>query len=125
MSNVSPRGRDPGGATYLVTTGDDGRPHLSHVAVSFQGASVRMGGGRTTRANAAARPGVALLWPPATVGDYSLIADGEATVDGDDVVVVPTRGVLRPSRTGTGWFRRQLCQRLRPAHVSRRYTLTA
>lgn len=88
---------------YLLTTGEDGRPHA--VAVSLQWSDdgrLVMAGGRRTRANVAARPTVSLLWPPAEPGGYSLIADGAgALVDGtDNITVTPTKGVLhRPAGT--------------------------
>ena len=50
--------------------------------------------GRRTVGNAAARPAVALLWPPAEPGGYSLIVDGDATTADDRLVVAPTKAVL-------------------------------
>jgi hypothetical protein len=56
------------------------------------------GGGRACR-NATARPQVTIVFPPAPHADgMSLVVDGDATVDGDLVDVVPTWAVLhRPA----------------------------
>jgi hypothetical protein len=89
-----------GTTTYLLTSSDDGRPHLSHTRVTVEAdGTLRTGGGRRTVANIAARPLVALLWPPATDGDYSLIVDADARVEnGDTVVLTPTNAVMhRPA----------------------------
>lgn len=87
---------------YLLTVGDDGRPHSVSVAIEWGGDALVATAGKRTLANAAARPLVSLLWAPIEPGGYSLIADGEARVRGAGeaarVVVRPTRGVLhRPA----------------------------
>lgn len=70
------------------------------VSTEWLGDAIVTRPGRTTTGNATARPTVTLLWPPDTPGGYSLIVDGEATVDAGDgtapggVVVTPTRAVL-------------------------------
>jgi hypothetical protein len=93
-----------GEAAFLLTVGDDGRPHSVAVATSWVGDALVMGAGRGTRANAAARPLVSLLWPPAEPAGYSLIVDGSAGIlasgDGDVVAVTPTKAVLH--RPGPG-----------------------
>jgi hypothetical protein len=94
-----------GAVAYLLTSSDDGRPHISHTAVTMEeGGTLRTGGGRRTARNIAARPLVALLWPPFEDGGYSLIVDADAVVapgvEGadDTVVLTPTRAVLhRPA----------------------------
>ena len=54
--------------------------------------------GKRSAANATARPGVALLYPARTVGDYSLIVDGSAVVAPRGLLVTPTKAVLhRPA----------------------------
>ncbi len=58
--------------------------------------------GKSSCANASARPNVSLLWPPATVDDYSLIVDGHASVDGSTVRVVPSRAVRHRPAPGGG-----------------------
>ncbi len=91
-----------GATPYLLTVSDDGRPHSVSIAASWDGVALVAKTGKRTAANVAARPRVSLLWVPREPGGYSLIVDGDGTVDstGDDprVVVRPTRGVLhRPA----------------------------
>lgn len=89
---------------YLLTAGPDGRPHSVAVGIGWAGSLLVAAPGNTTVANAAARPLVALLWPPADPGDYSLIVDAEvvsATGSGagdNSVTLRPTKAVLhRPA----------------------------
>ena len=91
-----------GPTPYLLTVGDDGRPHSVSVAVIWEGDSLVAKSGKRSTANVAARPLVSLLWAPSEPGGYSLIVDGEGAARGvgEDarVVVRPTRGVLhRPA----------------------------
>lgn len=85
---------------YLVTTGENGRPHAVAVRTGLIDTRVHVGGfGWRSRANVLEQPIVALVYPPAAVGGYSLIVDGSATVDGDGLIVDPTVAVLhRPPR---------------------------
>lgn len=95
---------DRWGFGYLLTVSDDERTHLlalGPVVVEVSGErSLRFdaGGGRACR-NAGKRPGVSLVFPPAPHSDgYSLVVDGDATVDGEFVDVRPTWAVLhRPA----------------------------
>jgi len=83
---------------YLVTVGDDLRAHLLAVPSEWRDGELRLTAGARTAANAAARPQVTMVFPPAAPGDYSLIVDGVAAVDGDDVRVRPSSAVLhRPA----------------------------
>lgn len=85
------------GFAYLLTA-DGGRPHAVAVNPVIEGDELVMGGGRRTRAHAGAQPEVALVWPPVEVGGYSLIVDGSATVEGEQVRVRPSHAVLhRPA----------------------------
>ena len=92
------------GWCYLLTVSDDERPHLVALrpAVTGDGEDRRLrfdaGGGRACR-NATTRPAVTLVFPPAEHADgFSLVVDGEATVDGATVDVRPTSAVLhRPA----------------------------
>ena len=91
-----------GAGAYVLTVSDDGRPHAVHAAVRWEGAALAAEVGRRSATNAQARPGVSLLFPVRSEGDYSLIVDGTAAVapgdGGQRVRVVPTRAVLhRPA----------------------------
>lgn len=85
---------------YLITVGDDYRPHTVTVEPRLREATLDVGliGGRT-RENLAHRGDVTLLWPPREPGGYSLIVDGKAEVTesaGEAVrlAVVPERALL-------------------------------
>ena len=87
-----------GSHAFLMTTGKDLRPHISHVTVELADGTLTCGAGRTTGANAAARPSISLLWPAPEEGDFSLIVDGDATLEGDVLSVIPTGAILhRPA----------------------------
>jgi hypothetical protein len=88
-----------GAAAFLVTVGDDGRPHVTSVTIQRDGDRLTTRAGRRTRTNLAARPTLTLLWPPAPGGAYSLLVDGGADGAGDDdddptIAVTPTHAVL-------------------------------
>lgn len=87
---------------YLLTSSDAGAPHAVAVTPMLKGGALVIDGlGRRTRSNAAQRPAVALVWPPGNEGDYSLIVDGQASLDGEILSVEPTRAVLhRPAPAG-------------------------
>jgi hypothetical protein len=89
---------------YLLTVGDDGRPHSVAVPTRWEGDELVVPAGRTTASNAQARSLVALLWPPAERGGYSLIVDAAVRRVGDGQVwLQPTRAVLhRPAPSGDG-----------------------
>jgi hypothetical protein len=83
------------GFAYLMTVGDNGRVHAVAVhPVLADGVLVISEPSHRTHANALARPGISLVWPPAAASDYSLIVDGDAVLDGDIVRVAPIRAVL-------------------------------
>ena len=92
---------------YLLTGGNDGRPHTTAVILAWDGDALVGSCGRTTAANVSARPAVSLLWPPNAPEDYSLIVDGDGEIvgDGDDrqVRIRPTHAILhRPAAGGDG-----------------------
>lgn len=94
-------GRGPG---YLLTTGPDGRPHTIQVMFTIEGARLTAPSGRSTGRNIAASPKVALLWPPMSPGDYSLIVDGDASLepsgDQEQAIINATSAILhRPAQT--------------------------
>jgi hypothetical protein len=87
------------GFAYLITVGDDSRIHTSAVSPVLTGSrfSVSHPSNRV-QTNAAQRPEISLVWPPAAPAGYSLIVDGHARTDGDTLYVTPSRAVLhRPT----------------------------
>jgi hypothetical protein len=87
---------------YLVTVRDDGRPQSLAVPTRMvDGALVATVGQRAAQ-NATARPNVTLLFPGPTGTDYSLIVDGDAAVDGDQITITPTWAVLHRPALGPG-----------------------
>lgn len=91
---------DQWGFGYLLTVSDDGRPRLLALRPRVADDVLRFdaGGGSACR-NAAARPDVTIVFPPAEHSNgFSLVVDGEASVDGDMIDVRPTSAVLhRPA----------------------------
>jgi hypothetical protein len=95
-------------APYLVTVGDDGRPHSVAVDWRWNGDELDLPVGNRTVANARSRSLVMLLWPPNDQGGHTLIVDAtvtqiEGTGTGDNLVRVrPTGAVLhRPAEGPT------------------------
>ena len=85
---------------YLLTNPGEGAPHAVAVLPRLaHGRLVLDSVGRRTRTNLAAHPEVAIVWPPTSLADYSLIVDGRATLIGEDSVsITPGRAVLhRPA----------------------------
>jgi hypothetical protein len=87
---------------YLLTVSDDERPHLVALRPSIGDGEIVCEAGKTSCRNASARAAVSLLWPPATVDDYSLIVDGTAAVEGSVVRITPTRAVRHRPAPGGG-----------------------
>jgi hypothetical protein len=83
---------------YLVTVRDDGRAQSLAVPTQLIDGALVATIGRGTAANVTARPNVTLVFPGATGEDYSLIVDGDARVDGEQITITPTWAVLhRPA----------------------------
>lgn len=83
---------------YFATVGDDGRAHLLAVPTDWREGALHLDAGRSSRANATARPNVTFSFPGADGTGYSLIVDGVAEVRDDHVAVTPTWAVLhRPA----------------------------
>ena len=92
------------GFAYLLTSSAAGKaPHAVAVQPVVADDHIRVDGlGRRTRANADACAAVALVWVPATIGQYSLIVDGQASPGaGDGLVIRPTRAVLHRPAPGS------------------------
>ena len=87
---------------YLLTVTDDASAHAVAITPTFGGGEITCDAGKTSCANATARARVSLLWPPASPGDYSLIVDGDAAVDGSTVRITPTRAVRHRPAPGGG-----------------------
>jgi hypothetical protein len=85
---------------FVLTTSDDGRPHISHVAVTLeQGRLCCTVGGRSA-SNVRAHGQATVLWPPRGTDGFSLIVDADATVEGSELRLTPTWAVLhRPPPT--------------------------
>jgi hypothetical protein len=87
---------------YLLTSSERGAPHALAVTPVLQGGELVVNKtGRRTRDNAQQRADVALVWPPLSEADYSLIVDGQAVVAGEGLRITPARAVLHrpaPSR---------------------------
>jgi hypothetical protein len=88
------------GFGYLLTVSDDSTTHLLALRPLVSGDVLRFdaGGGRASR-NAEVRPQVSIVFPPASHSNgFSLVVNGEASVDGGFVDVRPTSAVLhRPA----------------------------
>ncbi|WP_071286590.1 hypothetical protein [Mycolicibacterium llatzerense] len=86
---------------FLITVGDDFRPHTVAVTPVFGGGALTIEPvGNTTRGNAGAHSVVTVLWPPREPTGYSLIVDGTAEATDAGLRVVPTRAVLHRSPEG-------------------------
>ena len=84
---------------YLLSNAGERPPHAVAVTPALgDGVLTVEGLGHRTLDNITAHPGVCLLWPPTAMDGYSLIADCQASLDGDVVRLVPERAVLhRPA----------------------------
>ncbi len=85
------------GFGYLLTVDDHGRPHAVAVRPELVGGALLIEGiGGGSRRNAAARPDVALVWPPADPNELSLIVDAVARPTAGDtgpLQVVPVSAI--------------------------------
>jgi hypothetical protein len=87
---------------YLLTVSDNESAHAVAIRPSIADGAISCEAGKSSCANATARPRVSLLWPPATPEDYSLIVDGDAAVEGSTVRITPTRAVRHRPAPGGG-----------------------
>jgi hypothetical protein len=86
-----------GAHPFILTVSHDGRPHAVSATMAWDGDDLIGGCGRSTATNAGARPEISLLWAPIEPGGYSLIVDGTAEVDDQQVRLHPGRAVLHRS----------------------------
>lgn len=82
---------------YLLTSRDGLVKVVSVRAVAEDGALRVPGPGRGSVANVGANPQVTLLFPPLTSPGMTLLVDGAAVAEGDDVLVSPSGAVLHKS----------------------------
>lgn len=88
------------GYAFLITVGDDHRPHTVMVEPMLSGAVFGVGAvGTRTTANVADHDVVTLLWPPREPGGYALMVDGRAEPADGGLRVVPTKALLHRQAT--------------------------
>ena len=89
---------------YVITNSNE-RSHVVALRPVLTNDTARFSNtGRTPLANVAANSSVTLTWPPCDStqthehAKYSLVADGVATIDGDEILVTITNAVFhRPA----------------------------
>lgn len=98
-----------GTVPYLLTCGEDGRPHAVATTITWRDGALSVKAGRRSLANVAARPLISVMWPAPDAASYGLFVDGAGSVDGDWVALTPSRAVLHrsgepatPSASGCG-----------------------
>jgi hypothetical protein len=79
---------------YLLTSRDGLVKAVSVRAVADEGTLRVPAPGRGSVANVAANPNVTLLFPPLESPGMTLLVDGTAAAEGDDVRITPTGAVL-------------------------------
>ncbi len=83
---------------YLVTVNHTGRAHSLAVPTRWVDGALHMAAGHGTRAFAAARPEVTMVFPGSDGAAYSLIVDGVAEVGDETIALHPSSAVLhRPA----------------------------
>ena len=89
---------------YLLTTSSPQVKVVTVDPVAGDDGSLRVAGpGRGTLRNLSENPTVTLVFPPRERHGFTLLVDGAARADGDDVVVVPAAAVLhRPAAHADG-----------------------
>ncbi len=103
---------------YLITTGPDDRPHAVAVTPRLTDGGLRIDEpGRRTRRNAAAHTAVALVYPPAEPGGYSLIVDGDASAQQQALTIAPTSAVLHRAAAPGGHVQEGCGSDCRPLQV--------
>ncbi|MDO9458365.1 pyridoxamine 5'-phosphate oxidase [Nocardioides sp.] len=87
-------------AGYLLTTADARVKAVSVVPTYADGVLRIATPGRGSVANVGANAVVTLLYPPREAPGFSLLVDGTAVVDGDNVVVTPGSAILHKPAVG-------------------------
>jgi hypothetical protein len=83
---------------YFITVGEQQVAHSLAVPTDYRDGVFHLQAGRGSRANAAARPQVSMVFPGADGTAYSLVIDGTASVADDGVQFAPSNAVLhRPA----------------------------
>lgn len=92
------------GAGYLLSASAEGRVKVVTVEPRVVDGMLRVSApGRGSAANVALNELVTVLFPPLSPRGYTLLVDGTATLDADDVLVAPTSAVLhRPGSHSDG-----------------------
>ncbi|GAB7007119.1 hypothetical protein JCM18899A_45920 [Nocardioides sp. AN3] len=79
---------------YLLTVTADATTRAVSVRPRLLDGRVVVGAGRSSSANVAANPHVTLLCPPTAEKGFTLLVDGTATVEGEEIRIEPTSSVL-------------------------------
>jgi hypothetical protein len=79
---------------YLLTVTVDATTRAVAVRPTLVDGTVAVGAGRSSSANVHANPHVTLLCPPTAEKGFTLLVDGTATVEGDQIRIVPASIVL-------------------------------
>lgn len=92
------------GAGYLVTVSAAGTAKVVTVEPAVaDGVVLVTAPGRGTLTNLAGNPAVTLVFPPLEPRGFTLLVDGTAAADGDDVRITPSGAVLhRPAAHADG-----------------------
>ena len=90
-----------GYSAFLLTVSDDQTSHVAHMTFRVDQGTLRCPVSRTAARNVDQRPKVVILWPPHEADGYSMIVDAECRVEGDELCVTPTSGVLHRPATPT------------------------
>ena len=85
-----------GADVFLLSVRDGERPHAVSAVVTWDGDELVVPATSRSASNVAAAPSVTLLWP-SSGQDYSLIVDGSARVEGEQLRITPTHAVLHRS----------------------------
>lgn len=81
--------------TAYLLTGGGSRPHVAQVFPRLsEGVLVIEEPGRTARRVVGEQPAVSVLLPPREPGGYSLIIDGDASLDAGVMSIAPSHAVL-------------------------------